>query len=70
VAAVVLGGVTLGGGRGGLAGPILAVFILRLVGTDLTFLSVDPNITTIIEGSIMVLVVMLRGLVALRNRAP
>jgi ribose transport system permease protein len=70
VAAVVLGGVTLGGGRGGLAGPILAVFILRLVGTDLTFLSVDPNITTIIEGSIMVLVVMLGGLVALRNRAP
>jgi ribose transport system permease protein len=70
VAAVVLGGVTLGGGRGGLVGPILAVFILRLVRTDLTFLSVDPNITTIIEGSIMVLVVMLGGLVALRNRAP
>jgi ribose transport system permease protein len=70
VAAVVLGGVTLGGGRGGLVGPILAVFILRLVRTDLTFLSVDPNITTIIEGTIMVLVVMLGGLVALRNRAP
>ena len=36
VAAVVLGGVTLGGGRGGLVGPIVAVFILRLVRTDLT----------------------------------
>ncbi|HSA82833.1 MAG TPA: ABC transporter permease [Geminicoccaceae bacterium] len=70
VAAVVLGGVTLGGGRGGLVGPIVAVFILRLVRTDLTFLSVDPNITTIIEGTIMVLVVMLGGLIALQSRAP
>ncbi len=31
VAAVVLGGVSLAGGRGGLVGPIVAVFILRLV---------------------------------------
>ena len=34
VAAVVLGGVVLGGGRGGVLGPILAVFILRLVRMD------------------------------------
>ena len=58
VAAVVLGGVALGGGRGGLVGPIVAVFILRLVRTDLTLLAVDPNVTTIIEGTIMVIVVM------------
>lgn len=64
VAAVVLGGVVLGGGRGGLLGPIVAVFILRLVRTDLTFLAVDPNITTIVEGTIMVVVVMLGGLLA------
>ena len=69
VAAVVLGGVTLGGGRGGLLGPIVAVFILRLVRSDLTFLSVDPNVTTIIEGTIMVIVVMLGAFVALRSRA-
>ncbi len=59
VAAVVLGGVVLGGGRGGLLGPIVAVFILRIVRTILTFLAVDPNVTTIIEGSIMVAVVLL-----------
>jgi ribose transport system permease protein len=70
VAAVVLGGVALGGGKGGLFGPIVAVFILRLLRTDLTFLAVDPNITTIIEGTIMVFVVMLGGLVALRSRTP
>lgn len=69
VAAVVLGGVTLGGGRGGIVGPIVAVFILRLVRSDLTFLSVDPNVTTIIEGTIMVAVVMLGALVAMRGRS-
>ena len=61
VAAVVLGGVVLGGGRGGIIGPILAVFVLRLLRLDLTLFSVDPNVTTIIEGSIMVVVVMLGG---------
>ncbi len=68
VAAVVLGGVVLGGGRGGLVGPIVAVFILRLVRTDLTLLAVDPNVTTIIEGAIMVVVVMLGAYVAMRGR--
>lgn len=70
VAAVVLGGVTLGGGVGGLVGPIVAVFILRLVRSDLTFLSVDPNVATIVEGTIMVIVVMLGALVAMRSRSP
>lgn len=70
VAAVVLGGVALGGGRGGLVGPILAVFILRLVRTDLTLLAVDPNVTTIIEGAIMVMVVMLGAFIAMRSRSP
>ena len=69
VAAVVLGGVTLGGGKGGLIGPILAVFILRLVRMDLTLLNVDPNITTIIEGAIMVSVVMFGAVLASRGRA-
>ena len=69
VAAVVLGGVTLGGGRGGLIGPILAVFILRLVRMDLTLLNVDPNITTIIEGAIMVVVVMFGAVLAARSRS-
>ena len=68
VAAVVLGGVVLGGGRGGILGPILAVFVLRLVRMDLTLMSVDPNVTTIIEGSIMVAVVMLGGVLAMKGR--
>lgn len=67
VAAVVLGGVSLTGGKGGLLGPVLAVFILRLVRMDLTLLSVDPNVTTIIEGTIMVGVVMFGGVLAVRG---
>ena len=67
VAAVVLGGVVLGGGRGGIVGPVLAVFILRLVRMDLTLLSVDPNVTAIIEGTITVAVVMFGGLLAVRG---
>jgi ribose transport system permease protein len=63
VAAVVLGGVVLGGGRGGILGPILAVFVLRLVRLDLTLMSVDPNVTTIVEGVIMVIVVMIGAVV-------
>jgi ribose transport system permease protein len=68
VAAVVLGGVVLGGGRGGILGPILAVFVLRLARMDLTMLSVDPNVTTIIEGTIMVVVVMIGGVLMMRER--
>jgi ribose transport system permease protein len=70
VAAVVLGGVTLGGGKGGLVGPIVAVFVLRLVRTDLTLLAIDPNVTTIVEGVIMVVVVMLGAFIAMRGRTP
>jgi ribose transport system permease protein len=70
VAAVVLGGVVLGGGRGGILGPIIAVFALRLVRLDLTLLSVDPNVAAIIEGSIMVAVVMFGAVLATRGRTP
>lgn len=68
VAAVVLGGVALGGGRGGLLGPIIAVFILRIIRTILTLAAVDPNVTTIVEGTIMVAVVMLGALFLTRKR--
>lgn len=67
VAAVVLGGVALAGGKGGLLGPIIAVFILRLVRSDLTLLAVDPNVATIVEGTIMVGVVMLGAFIAMRS---
>jgi ribose transport system permease protein len=68
VAAVVLGGVSLAGGRGSLVGPIVAIFILRLVRQDLVFLSVDPNVAQVVEGVIMVGLVLLGGVTAMRGR--
>lgn len=67
VAAVVLGGVVLGGGIGGLLGPIIAVFILRIIRTILTLAAVDPNVTTIVEGTIMVAVVMFGAFLVMRR---
>src|SRR5688572_24057643 len=68
VAAIVLGGVSLAGGRGGLLGPIIGIFILGLIRADLLFLGVEPAFSTVIQGVIMVAVVMLGAYVTLRRR--
>lgn len=68
VAAIVLGGVSLAGGRGGLIGPIAAAFILALIRADLILIGIDPNFSVVIQGAIMVVVVMLGGLLTLRRR--
>ncbi len=67
VAAIVLGGVSLAGGRGGMAGPIAAAFVLALIRADLVFLGVDPDYSTVIQGVILVIVVMFGGLIAMRR---
>lgn len=67
VAAIVLGGVSLAGGRGGLAGPIVAVFVLALVRTDLTLLGVNSNISTVVQGTILIGVVMFGSLLTMRQ---
>ena len=69
VAAIVLGGVSLAGGRGGLLGPIIGIFILGLIRADLQFLGVQSAYSTVIQGVIMVVVVMLGAFVTLRRRA-
>jgi ribose transport system permease protein len=67
VAAIVLGGVSLAGGRGGIVGPILAVVILALIRTDLTFLGVNPNLSTAVQGAILIGVVMFGSFLAMRK---
>ena len=67
VAAIVLGGVSLAGGRGGIAGPIVAVFVLALVQTDLTLLGVNSNLATVIQGSILIGVVMFGSMLTMRR---
>ena len=68
VAAVVLGGVSLAGGRGGIVGPLIAVVILQLIRTDMTFLRFDPNLAVVVQGVILIGVVMVGSLVQLRRR--
>jgi len=68
VAAVVLGGVSLAGGRGGIIGPLIAVIILQLIRTDMTFLRFDPNLAVVAQGVILIGVVMVGSLVQLRRR--
>jgi len=67
VAAVVLGGVSLAGGRGGVFGPIVAVLILQLIRTDMTFLNVNTNLATVTQGIILIGVVMFGSLIHMRR---
>ena len=67
VAAVVLGGVSLAGGRGGVLGPIIAVMILAQIRTDMTFMSLNPNLATVAQGAILIGVVMIGSLAQMRR---
>jgi ribose transport system permease protein len=69
VAAVVIGGVSLAGGKGGLVGPMLAAFILSAAVTVLTFLGADANYGQVIQGALIVAMVMLGGLLLRRRGA-
>jgi ribose transport system permease protein len=68
VSAIVLGGVSLAGGRGGITGPIVAAFILTLIPADLILLGTDPNLGQVIQGVLLVLVVMAGGMAQLLQR--
>ena len=64
LAAIVIGGVSLTGGKGGMVGPVMAAFLLSLIPTDLIFLNIDPNYGQVIQGTLIVLVVMAGGFAA------
>ncbi|HZZ61961.1 MAG TPA: ATP-binding cassette domain-containing protein [Roseiarcus sp.] len=68
LAAIVIGGVSLTGGRGGVTGPVIAAFVLTLIPADLIFLNIDPNFGQVIQGTLIVLVVMAGGLITSRSR--
>jgi ribose transport system permease protein len=67
VAAIVLGGVSLAGGRGGIVGPIVAVMVLSLIRTDMTFLRLNTNLATVAQGVILIGVVMFGTLIQIRR---
>jgi len=67
VAAVVLGGVSLAGGRGGVFGPIVAVVVLQIIQNDMTFLNVDPNYALVAQGVILIGVLVLGSVIEVRR---
>ncbi len=67
VAAIVLGGVSLAGGRGGVFGPIVAVVVLQLIQNDMTFLDFDPNYALVAQGVILIGVLVLGSVIQLRR---
>jgi ribose transport system permease protein len=67
VAAVVLGGVNLAGGRGGLFGPVVGVVVLQMIRTDMTFLSIDTNLALVAQGLILVGVLMVGSFAQMRR---
>jgi ribose transport system permease protein len=68
VAAIVLGGVSLAGGKGGVVGPVAAAFCLTLVPSIMVFQGIDPNYGQVIQGALIVIVVMLGGLLLLKEK--
>ncbi|MET9712152.1 ABC transporter permease [Nocardiopsis alba] len=54
IAAVVLGGTYLLGGRGGVAGTVAGVFILATLDTVFNTLSVDPFVKDVLRGAIVI----------------
>ena len=64
LAAIVIGGVNLSGGKGGVAGPVIAAILLSLIPADLIFLNIDPNYGQVIQGTLIVIVVMAGGFAA------
>jgi ribose transport system permease protein len=66
VAAVVLGGTSLAGGRGGFGGTIAGAYVLSIIVSVLFFLGVSPFYQTLFQGLILLLVVALSSLHVLR----
>lgn len=57
IAAVVIGGVSLWGGSGSIAGALIGLLIMQVVSTGLIIINVDPYWQTFAVGAIMILAV-------------
>lgn len=57
IAAAIIGGTSLSGGKGSLIGTVLGAFIIYLISNALNLLNVDPDWETIVKGIIILVVV-------------
>jgi ribose transport system permease protein len=68
VAAIVLGGIALSGGVGSVVGAAAAGIILFSLSPILSAMGIDPNTAQVIQGSLIVVVMMIAGLIELRRQ--
>jgi ribose transport system permease protein len=61
MAAIVLGGTSLTGGRGGLVGPLLGAFSIYLIQNLLATFAINPAFLQIVYGGILIVAVVLGG---------
>src|SRR5712672_788587 len=64
IAAVVLGGTPLVGGRGGLVGPLLGAFSIYLLQNLLATFAINPAYLQIVYGGILIVAVVLGGAIS------
>lgn len=67
LAAVVLGGIVLGGGAGSVVGAVAAGMILFTLNPILTAMGIDPNTAQVIRGTLIVALMMVAGLLQWRR---
>jgi rhamnose transport system permease protein len=70
IAAVVVGGATVGGGRGSFGGTLLGVVLLASVGPALVFLGVTSYWERALHGAIVLAAVGIDALAARRAKTP
>jgi ribose transport system permease protein len=68
IAAVVLGGTALMGGRGGVIASILGAFVLRVISFYFRILDIDPLLQPLIEGLVLLIAVSAGVIATLRVR--
>ena len=69
IAAVVLGGASLAGGRGSAFGSVLGVFVLGVVQASLTFLDVNDSWSDSVFGGVLIIAVLLTAISDLKRNS-
>ena len=68
VAAVIIGGTPLSGGRGTIVGAVIGALIIQVITTGILFLGVDVKWSTFVTGAVIIIAVAVDQLVR-RQRA-